>query len=250
MKKNNLIPSIIAIALLLLCTSCVNVILAKEIKGDGKMITKTINISDFSKVEIETYTEVNYSQGKNTGKLKITVDQNLWEYYDIFTKDDVLSIKLKKEHKEKVNLRPTKCLITISSEQLESIELAGSGKFNFCTAFKAPELNIDLAGSGKIFAHKYPVNIMECNIEIAGSGNVELTGNIAEGNIEIAGSGNVKALDCKFKQLNVEIAGSGNVEANVIDTLDVEIAGSGNVNFKGNPTVSTDIAGSGKVKKL
>jgi hypothetical protein len=249
MKKQTLFLSVLAITVSLLCTSCINMF-AKEIKGDGKLVTKTINISSFSQVEIETYADINYSQGKNTGKLEITVDQNLWEYYDIHTKGDVLHIKLKEEYRNSINPHPTKCLITVSSEQLNSIENAGSSKFNFCTAFKSSELSIDLAGSGKVLANKYPVTIGECSIDIAGSGTVKLKGTVEEGEIDIAGSGSVDALDCKFKQLSVDLAGSGNVEAYVTDELEVDIAGSGKVKYKGNPKISTDIAGSGKVVKL
>jgi hypothetical protein len=248
MKKNNII-SIMAVCVSLVFSSCIH-IFAKDIKGDGKLVTKSIHISDFSKVEIETFVEVNYSQEKSTGKLEFTVDQNLWEYYDIHTKNNVLYIKLKEEFRNKVHPNPTKSLLTVSSEHLEEIEIAGSSKFNFCTAFTSPKLEIGIAGSGKIFAHQHPVNIENCNIEIAGSGDVYLKGMVKKAAIEIAGSGDLKALDCKFSQLNVEIAGSGSVEAHVTDTLNVEIAGSGKVNYTGNPTVSTDIAGSGKVKKL
>jgi hypothetical protein len=229
-------------------TSCVA--FAKEIKGNGKMETKSITISDFSEVEIETHVEINYSQEKNTGKAEFTVDQNLWEYYNIHTKGNVLYVELKKEYRNNVNLKPTKVLLTVSSEKLERIENAGSSKFNFCTNFVSDKLEIELAGSGKINANKFPVKIKELDIEIAGSGNVNLSGAVQAGIIEIAGSGNVNALNCKIARLSVEIAGSGNVEATVTDTLDVEIAGSGNVNFKGNPEVTTDIAGSGRVKKI
>jgi hypothetical protein len=248
MKKTHIIISIITLSVLLLFSSCIA--FAKDIKGDGKLTTKTISISDFSKVEIETYVEVNYSQKKNSGSLEFTVDQNLWEYYDIYTKKDVLHIKIKQEYKNRVSPKPTKSLLTVSSEQLKSIEMAGSSKFYFITAFNSDELNIELAGSGKVIANQHPVNIDECKVEIAGSGGVQLAGAVQYAEIDIAGSGEVMALDCKMSALKVEIAGSGKVEASVSDKLDVDIAGSGNVNFKGNPDVKTDIAGSGKVKKL
>ena len=246
MKK---ITFIFAISLSLLFTSCLSLV-AKEIKGNGKLTKQSISISNFSQIEIETCVTLDYSQEKNTGKLEFTVDNNLLEYYDIYTKGDVLHIGLKKEYKPRTWLNPTKSLITVSSEQLEHVEIAGSSVVNFCTDFTSKKLNIELAGSGKIMANKYPVKIQDCEIEIAGSGSVQLKGAIQKANVEIAGSGNVKALDCNIARLNIEIAGSGNVEAHVTDKLAVEIAGSGNVKYTGNPSVDTDIAGSGRVKKL
>jgi hypothetical protein len=248
MKKHTFI-TIIAISLSLLFTSCIDLV-AKEIKGNGNLVTQSIPVSNFSKIEIETYAIVDYSQKKNTGNVEFTVDDNLLEYYDIYTKGDLLIIKRKKEFKNKIEPKPTTILLTVSAEQLSDISIAGSAKVNFCTAFTADDLNIEIAGSGKIIMDKYPVNISGCNIEIAGSGGVQLSGNINEANIEMAGSSSVKALDCEINKLAVEIAGSATVEATVTDKLNVEIAGSGKVNYRGNPKVETDIAGSGKVIKL
>jgi hypothetical protein len=249
MKKFLQIITIFAVSLPLMFTSCF-VSYAKDIKGDGNLITQSIPISKFSKVEIETKVEINYSQGKDTEKLEFTVDKNLLEYYDIFSKGDVLYIKLKEEYKNKISPNPTKSLITVSSEHLEEIEIAGSSIFNFCSAFTSKKLSIDLAGSCKVFAKKFPVTIEDCDIDMAGSCQVHLSGTIQTAEIDLAGSGSVKALDCEIEKLSVDIAGSGSVEAFVTKKLDVEIAGSGIVSFKGDPKVTSDIAGSGKVKKL
>ena len=250
MKKNSTIIISIAIGLLLLFTSSINVF-AKEVKGNGKLITKSIPISNFSKIEIETYVVVDYSQGKNKGNLEFTIDNNLWEYYDIYTHNDVLRIQLKDEYRNKLQLKPTKSLLVVSSEQLGNIEIAGSSKVNFCTGFTSKKLRIAVAGSAKIIANKYPVDIKDCKIEIAGSGNVQLAGAIQSAHIEIAGSGSMSALDCKIAQLKADIAGSGSVEAHVTDTLIADIAGSGKVRYTGNPkNVKPSVAGSGTVKKL
>ena len=248
MKKLNIILSILTISVSLLFNSCVD--FAKEVKGDGKLVTKSINISDFSKIDIETYVEVNYSQEKNTGKLEFTIDQNLWEYYDIHTKNHVLYIKLKSEYRNKFSMNPTKSVLTVSSEQFNNVDIAGSSTFNFCTAFVSEKLNIDIAGSAKLYANKYPIKIEDLIIDLAGSNNIYLAGTVQKAKIDIAGSAQVDALECEFAHLSVDIAGSGDVTAHVTQKLNVDIAGSGTVKFKGDPHVTTDIAGSGKVKKL
>jgi outer membrane murein-binding lipoprotein Lpp len=249
MKKINII-TIIAVSLSLLFASCFSIVAKDSIKGDGELITKSIEISDFSEIEIETQVKINYSQEKNMGNLEFTVDGNLWEYYDIYTKNSVLHIKLKEEYKNKIRLRPTKGLIAVSSEQLEKVDIAGSADFHFCTAFASEKLSISVAGCGDIFANKYPVQIEDCKIGIVGSGDVHLAGAIQKARIDIAGSGDMKALDCEIAQLYINIAGSGDVEAHVTDKLDVSIAGSGDVKYKGDPVISKNVAGSGKIKKL
>jgi len=249
MKKISIF-TIITLTVALLFTSCLDFTAREIVNGNGELTTKSITISEFSKIEIETYVEVNYSQTQNVGSLEFTVDENLWEYYDIHTKNNVLYIKLKEKYKKQVRLKATTSLLTVSSEQLEIIDIAGSSNFIFCTTFSSKKLKIDLAGSCKIFANNKPVEIENCSIEIAGSANIYLAGAIQKANIEIAGSGNIEALECEFAQLKIGIAGSGNIEAQVTEKLAVEIAGSGNVRYKGDPEVTTNIAGSGKVKKI
>jgi hypothetical protein len=265
----------------------------KKIKGNGKFITKSITISDFSKIEISTAVEINYSQTPNTGFLEFTIDENLWEYYDIYTKDSVLYIKVTIDEylKNGVYLRimPKKSVITVSSEQLEQMNITGRSNINFCTPFISKLLNVRIRGSGNLMANKHPVqienfniavggsgsarlagNIQQANIQIrgsggvifagaiqqtvvqiGGSGNVQLSGTIQQANMQIRGSGSVKALESKIAQLQVEVAGSGNVEVHVTDHLDINLRGSGSVRFKGDPhPLTTNLRGSGKIKKL
>jgi hypothetical protein len=284
MNKKAFIISVLAIYLLLLPTLC----FAQMTKGNGKLITKSIPISDFTKIEINTFVEINYSQGSNMGNLEFTVDGNLWEYYDIYTKDSVLCVRIKDEYKNKIYPKPTKSLITVSSEALDQISKRGNSIFNFCTAFTSKNLIINATGSGKVCAKKNPVEIengmisvsgsgtvqlsgtiqqtqiyirgsgdvqfagtiQQTRIELSGSGKVHLSGSIHEANIYLRGSGTVKAKDCKINQLRADIGGSGSVEAYVSDTIVANIRGGGNLKYKGNPHITQGILGSGKVKKL
>jgi hypothetical protein len=262
-----------------------------KIKGNGKLITKTISISYFSKIDINTKVDVNFSQAPNTGSLDFTIDDNLLDYYDIYTKDSVLYIRIVDEYMENgiyLDLNPKKCMITVSSEQLENIKMRG-GTINFNTAFTSKILNIEHKGSGKVLANKYPVQIDEikitntgsgkvelagtiqradiqmkgsgsakfsgttrqADIQITGSGSIQLAGTIQKADIQLKGSGSIKALECKIAQMNIGVSGSGSAEVYVTDTLDVNLRGSGSVCFKGDPYPFTkNIAGSGKIKKL
>jgi hypothetical protein len=238
---------------------------------------------------MSTFVEINYSQATNTGSLEFTVDSNLWEYYHIYVEDSVLYVGIKDEYKNQIYPKPTKSLITVSSENLESIEKRGSSIFNFCTAFVSKNLIISSNGSGKVCAKKHPVEIedgkinvsgsgsvqlsgiiqqaqlvvrgsgkvqfagtiQQAQIEISGSGNIQLTGSIQEVSSHIRGSGKMKAKECKIAQLSADIGGSGSVEATVTDKIVANIRGSGNVKYKGKPTtINTSVSGSGKVKNF
>ena len=215
----------------------------KEVKGDGSLITQTIPISNFSKIGIEVDVEINYSQEKNKGNLEFTIDQNLWEYYDIYTKNDELYIKLKKEYRNKTKLIPTKSVITVFSRQLEEINITGHTEFHFCSKYFSKKLIIKNTGMGNIFANQYPVRISEFDATITGFGDILLMGDIRDAKVRITGRCNVSALDCRIVRMDVAISGNGNVEAQVFDKLNVVITGMGTVKFQGDPRLTTRFTG-------
>ena len=89
-------------------------------------------------------------------------------------------------------------------------------------------MEIDIEGSGKIFALGDFENLINLDIDIDGSGEYD-------GFINTA-------VNCVTK-----LAGSGICNVNLEEILNVKIEGSGVVNYKGNPNIHTDISGSGKV---
>jgi hypothetical protein len=88
-------------------------------------------------------------------------------------------------------------------------------------------------------------------VEIDGSGKVEAASGFPQQpklDIEINGSGNVDLMNVPAASTDVAIHGSGKVHVNAQQKLDVEIAGSGSVVYGGNPHISQTIMGSGEVK--
>ena len=244
------------------------------IKGNGNLITKSMPISNFSKISVGVNVEINYSQAPNIGILEFTIDNNLLEYYDIYTEEDVLYIKRKvrdgkDRHRENsVILNPTKNLITVSSEQLEGITITGSSKVNFCTDFTSNTLEISLTGSSRILANKHPVNIENCKISITGTASVQLTGKIHLADVIITGSGRVMfegaiqqanmvitgsgsaQLKGNIQQASMSIAGRGSVKALdcTIAQLEATIAGSGVIEAQVTDKLDANIAGRGKIR--
>ncbi|HEY5337156.1 MAG TPA: DUF2807 domain-containing protein [Rhizomicrobium sp.] len=88
-------------------------------------------------------------------------------------------------------------------------------------------------------------------VVIDGSGKIDSTGTFAPQpklDVEINGSGNVDLAGIPAGASAVAIHGSGKVRIDARDALDVEIAGSGSVLYAGNPHISQTIMGSGEVK--
>jgi|SRR5581483_5583075 len=88
-------------------------------------------------------------------------------------------------------------------------------------------------------------------VEIDGSGKIDADAGFpqqARLDVEINGSGSVDLTNMPAANSSVAIHGSGKVRLTAHNKLDVEIAGSGEVIYGGSPAVSQTILGSGVVK--
>ncbi|MFR0835138.1 MAG: head GIN domain-containing protein [Barnesiella sp.] len=89
-------------------------------------------------------------------------------------------------------------------------------------------------------------------INIAGSGNVELKGTIKGDmlNMHITGSGNIEGKHIYYAGINIHISGSGDVSLKEIgsENLTAKVNGSGNIALKGKTeTAHFEVSGSGEI---
>ncbi|MEL6676141.1 MAG: head GIN domain-containing protein [Bacteroidota bacterium] len=103
---------------------------------------------------------------------------------------------------------------------------------------------VDIAGSGDV---SFDGSVTTFDASLLGSGNLKMAGTANEVLLGIDGSGDVKGFDLDAQTCNIDIAGSGNCEVSVINDLNVKIRGTGNVYYKGNPSVNVTVTGSGEI---
>lgn len=124
-----------------------------------------------------------------------------------------------------------------------SIDASGSGDV---TAGAAQSLEVDLAGSGEVSVGAVANG---ADLDIAGSGEVTIASLGGDLDADAAGSGTVRVNGGSIGTATIELAGSGDVDITApIHSLEVDIVGSGDV--KVNATVGdldAEIAGSGGV---
>lgn len=254
--------------ILLLTSGC---IFMPSIKGDGNVITQTIDIADFDEISAEgSSILLNYSQQESAPALTVTVDQNIYDLFEFKTDGKKLVIRPKNRDRKPIRLRPTEFTVTSNSTSLKKVELAGINEFNLNGKFASNEkIKFSMAGSGTIelrdtvtvdkmeveTAGKITLNASalyarEFKGQIAGKGTLNLTGAGEKADFEIAGSGKVHAFDFIISEMSCEIAGKGSVEAHAEKHINIEIAGIGNLYYKGNPSIHENKAGLGKVKKV
>lgn len=110
--------------------------------------------------------------------------------------------------------------------------------------------NLVLGGSGNIVSVD-TLHTDQLNINIDGSGTVDLFGTSNQYAISLNGSGNIELMNFITDSAHVNINGSGTIRVNAVKYLYAHINGSGNIYYKGNPLVKDlNINGSGQIINL
>lgn len=265
--KQTLYVSILSV-ILLFTSGCA---FMPSIKGDGNVITRTIDIADYNAIEVQGSSIIfNYSQQESAPVLTVTVDQNIYDLFEFKTDGEKLVIRPKNRSKKQTGFRPTEFTITSNSSSLKEAEMAGIKVFNLNGKFASNEKvtfsaagstaielrdtvtvdRMEVSAAGKITLNADALYARAFKGEIAGTGTFNLKGTGEKADFEIAGNGKVRAFDYELSTLSCEIAGKGLIETFVKDKIDAEIAGMGTIKYKGDPSITMDKAGLGSIKKV
>lgn len=255
----------------------------KEVKASRNYVTKQIKVSDFDQIAVSGSLDVSYTQQSGKPKVEIYTSDNIVDLLDIYVKNGKLNLGFKKNVKVSYN----KLEIRVTSEDLNAVNVAGSGDFKFTNGLKTDQLKMNVAGSGDITAsniqcsQEFTANVagsgdIECkqlkaadmdisvagsgdlkienalvtsaNASVAGSGTVKISGNADKANYSVAGSGDLYANDFKVQNISASVAGSGDIKCHAVEHLKARVSGSGTIGYKGNPEL--DYPEKKKVYKL
>lgn len=111
-----------------------------------------------------------------------------------------------------------------------------------------PQLaDIKIKGSGNVTYHGFKQESIE--VDITGSGNVNMKGEANSIDVNISGSGEVDAVAVQAKKARLKLSGSGRVCVTASDSVKARLLGSGQIKIAGSPThKDTDCTGSGSIK--
>ncbi|WP_299672286.1 head GIN domain-containing protein [uncultured Polaribacter sp.] len=214
---------------------------SKKIKGNGTIVTVNRTTSNYNGIAAGGSFDVLLVKGKE-GNITIEGEENIIPYIETEVSGGTLKIKYKKN----TNIRTTKRLtVTVPVDDIESVALGGSGNISSKTTLKANDFNVNLGGSGNIELH---IDSDEISTNIGGSGNINLKGTTNQLKCSIAGSGSIRAYHLTTEELNATIAGSGSIKTTVNNKIKAKLVGSGSIYYKGNPKhIDSKSVGSGSI---
>lgn len=208
------------------------------IKGSGNVIIEERALSEFDRIVVEGSMDLIIRQDDEQ-LLEVEADDNILPIISTSVRGGELKIKSTRSYRSREDVK-----VYITVADLEELKIRGSGDVYGESVITGDRLNLEISGSGNMDMEVYYDHLFS---EINGSGNFSLQGEASDQEVRINGSGDYHAADLLSAEANVNISGSGNSFINVSDFLRAEIQGSGDIIYYGNPEVNSSIRGSGKL---
>jgi len=211
-------------------------------KGNGRLIAYEKSVAAFEKIDCEGSADVHF-YASDEYRTVVTVDSNLEEFAEVFTKNNTLHIRPKRGY----TCIFTKFLVEVYCPTVSEVSLSGSCNFSGKSKLVTPSFETTISGSGKV------VGTVECDsfsAKISGSGKIAIDGVTKNANIVISGSGKFDGADFNIIEAIVKISGSGDANIWVEDILKANISGSGKINYRGEPKIDSTISGSGRIRRM
>lgn len=238
-KANQLLIYAIIIAVTFVFNSCSLNWGSNCEKETSERVMKTVTLSSFNKIELIGSHDV-YLKQDSEQKVEIESSQNVIDLLNTSVVDGTWKIDFSRCIQSKKGVK-----IFISIPEIAAIKVIGSGDIESDGTLKGNTLNLELDGSGDIdLKLKYD----ELSAEIQGSGDIDLKGKVEKQKVEIQGSGDYNAFKMDSESCVVEINGSGEAAVSSSKKLYARVNGSGDISYAGNPEeIDVLVDGSGSI---
>ncbi len=201
-------------------------------------MTKTYTIADFKRIYLEGSFKVILQQGTQSG-LKITTDEDNFEYIDVDSNPGSLNLKITKKHFDF-----DKIVLHITFKDLEKLVIEGGMKLETVGYVNLNDFYMHVEGGASV-----KMNLKANNLTVIGEGGTtfELDGVANSLNASVSGAGNLDAEDLKVREAKVKIEGFGAASVFPTEYLDAIISGVGKIKYHGSPQIRKEISGIGIV---
>lgn len=269
------------LCLLALIVLCVASVQARKEKGNGRLVTKSISVSDYTAVKGGNYISGNggswfswfsegshsspvfkYEQGKRAS-LEVTIDENLFPLLDIRVKDGWLLIGT-----DGTYIQPTKLEFHGVSRDLQAIEISHGMDFVLVGPLSGSELNVSASGGSDV-EMKHRVRMTTCEVyasggsdvdfddlecvnfksECSGGSDMSIKGKADKAQVRASGGSDFSGYGFRVKDLACRASGGSDCQVYAEDKLDASASGGSDIYYKGPADVTSSESGGSDVSK-
>ena len=218
------------------CTSCISEWSTKTFVSSGPQVTEVRQLKGFEEIVISGNPRVCYTQADS---FSVRVKGTQEAVDNILTDVDGKTLSIRNRGKMtliNISLDDSNNLtVYVTSPDLTSIHLNGSGDFEVSGRVDTDQMDIVLRGSGDI--NMQDIICDRCDVELIGSGDISL-GSLEALNASamLVGSGDMSLKLLRVKDTHLSLKGSGDIEADFKEgcgAVNCELRGSGDISLRG-----------------
>lgn len=246
MTAKRVFSFVMLVAICVACTACYYS--SSDFKADRSFVKRVVKVGYFCKIESYTSADIKFVQGKKSS-VRIEGTKSLVDNLDVRQKGETLVINTKGRGIRFVG--QSRLTVYVSSPDITSVYLKGSGDFEAQSNIDTDALDVDLSGSGDVDLRK--VLCDNISLRLRGSGDVKAQSvDCAAANLELNGSGDLDVKMLKARKAVAALRGSGDLDATLSGVPDVQASlfGSGDLdlNFINCGNADIDLRGSGDIE--
>jgi len=137
--------------------------------------------------------------------------------------------------------------VKIANAELDRIAMYGSGFIKGAVIAKE-KLELDVSGSGGIDVTSNPAKL---EASVSGSGFIKVSGKTDDLEADVSGSGGIDFEKLAVQDADLTVSGSGFISVQVFGKLEASVSGSGMIRYTGSPMeIDKSVTGSGGVEPL
>jgi hypothetical protein len=212
------------------------------ISGRGDVVTRTLNLDDFTGFANAIAADIYVQQGDEQ-EVTIKAQENIIENIDLnHVYGGFWTIEFDRLVRR---AEPVKIYITVPT--LDRVKISGAGEiFGESSFSNLSDLELVISGAGNM---DLDFDCENLDVAVSGAGQLDLSGSANTLKAVISGAGGIRAFDLSTTDTEFRISGAGSGRLTVSDYLKATITGSGNLYYRGDPETDVHITGSGKVMK-
>jgi hypothetical protein len=232
------------------------------VTGSGKTSTFDMAFDDFYKIEAGYAFDVKITRA-DSYLIRITIDENLYEYLKINKSSNTLYIGLKSGY---VYTNMTQQAV-ITMPDLYRLELSGASKAVVSGFSTTHDLDFELSGASKMDLENLEADDSDINLsgasevtgslkiadgkfDLSGASSLELEGSADDISVEASGASEVELSDFTAANVDVELSGASNAVINASSRLDVNLSGASDLKYIGSPKLGNiNISGGSSIKQ-
>ena len=231
-----------AIVVILLAT-LTNACNLMAIYGSGDIVTKNLDVHDFTRVNFSGEGNFMLSQG-NEESVAVAADDNLIKHINYEVREGTLYIW----HRE--NISPSQPIqVRVSVKNITGLELAGivNAEVN---KLDIERLKVDVSGLVKLKMQEIDADTLAVTLNGSSEFNSTGTGDVTKQEITLNGSNSYKAPKLQSQTVNISLNGSNDVTIWAVKTMKIAISGQGNVQYYGSPQINQSGSGNAELVSL